>query len=48
VRLGGHVVGGVEDVMFVLTGAKPGSKLKAVVLRDGKEIAVDLVLDARR
>lgn len=48
VRLGGHVVGGVEDVMFVLTGAKPGSTLKAVVVRDGKEMPFDVTLEARR
>jgi hypothetical protein len=46
VRLGGHVVGGVEDVMFVLTESKPGATMNAVVLRDGKELAVDVTLDA--
>ena len=46
VRLGGHVVGTVEDVMFVLTEAKPGALMPLVVLRDGKEIAVDVTLEA--
>jgi Tol biopolymer transport system component len=48
VLLGGHVIGRVEDVMFVLTDAKPGATLPAVVLRDGKEMKVDLVLEAAR
>jgi Tol biopolymer transport system component len=48
VLLGGHVIGTVEDVMFVLTDAKPGATLPAVVLRDGKEMKVDLVLEAIR
>lgn len=46
VRLGGHVVGGVEDVMFMLTQSKPGAHVKAVVVRDGQEIAVEVTLDA--
>jgi hypothetical protein len=46
VRLAGHVVGGVEDVMFVLTQHPPGARIRAVVNRDGKELAVDVTLDA--
>jgi len=45
VRLGSHVVGDVEDVMFVLTQSRPGTRMKVVVLRDGKELAVDVTLD---
>jgi hypothetical protein len=45
VRLGGHVVGGMDDVKFVMTQSKPGARMKAVVLRDGKELAVDVTLD---
>ncbi len=48
VRLGGHVIGGIEDVMFVLTDAKPGTKVPAVVLRDGIEMNVELALEAIR
>jgi Tol biopolymer transport system component len=48
VRLGGHVIGAVEDVMFVLTDAKPGTKMPATILRDGKEMNVDLELEAVR
>ncbi len=47
VRLGGHVIGNVEDVMYVLTDAKPGTKMPAVILRDGKEMNVELDLEAR-
>jgi hypothetical protein len=46
VRLGRHVIGGIEDVKFVLTQARPGSHVRAVVLRDGKEIAADVTLDS--
>jgi Tol biopolymer transport system component len=50
VRIGGHVVGGVEDVMFVLTGAKPGQHIKVVALREprGQEITADVVLEETR
>jgi Tol biopolymer transport system component len=44
VRLGRHIVGNVEDVMFVLTEARPGTVMKVVVLREGKELAVDVTL----
>ena len=46
VRLNGHLVGGVEDVMFMLTQSKPGTRMNAVVIRDGKEMAVEVILDA--
>ena len=46
VRLGGHLVGAIEDVMFVLTQSKPGTHVTVVVLRDGKELSVDVTLEA--
>jgi Tol biopolymer transport system component len=46
IRLGGHVVGGTDDVKFVMTQSQPGARMKAVVLRDGKELEVDVILDA--
>jgi hypothetical protein len=46
VRLGRHVVAGVEDVMFVLTQSKAGAVVEAVVVRDGKEITASVTLDA--
>jgi hypothetical protein len=45
-RLGGHLVGGTDDVKFVLTESKPGARLKALILRDGKELTVEVTLDA--
>jgi dipeptidyl aminopeptidase/acylaminoacyl peptidase len=48
VRLGGHVIGAVEDVMFVLTDAKPGTKMPATIIRDGKQMDVELDLEAVR
>ncbi|MGD0524027.1 MAG: M28 family peptidase [Polyangiaceae bacterium] len=45
VRLGGHVVGSTDDVKFVMTESTPGMRMRAVVLRDGKELSVDVVLD---
>ena len=48
VHLGDHLISGVEDLMFVLTESKPGSTMKAVVVRDGKEVTVDVTLQAAR
>jgi hypothetical protein len=48
VRLGDHVIGAVEDVMFVLTDAKPGAKIQATIVRDGKEMNVEMTLEAVR
>jgi S1-C subfamily serine protease len=45
VRLGEHVIGGIDDVKFVMTQEKPGAHMRAVVLRAGKEVAADVVLD---
>ena len=45
-RLGGHLVGGTDDVKFVMTQSKPGVPLKGVVLRDGKEMTVEVTPDA--
>jgi hypothetical protein len=46
IHLGDHAINGVEDLMFVLTETKPGTPLKAVFLRDGKEMTVDVTLQA--
>ena len=42
VRLGKSEVGSVEDLMFVLNASKPGETVPAVVLRDGKEVKIDV------
>jgi hypothetical protein len=45
VRLGGHLVGGTDDVKFVMTQSRPGARMRAVVIREGKELSVEVTLD---
>ncbi|MDF2698366.1 MAG: tolB protein precursor [Labilithrix sp.] len=42
VRLGKSEVASVEDLMFVLNSSKPGETVPAVVLRDGKEVKLEV------
>ena len=42
VRLGKSEVGSVEDFMFVLNASKPGEAVPAVVVREGKEVKLDV------
>jgi len=42
VRLGKSEVASVEDLMFVLNSHKPGETVPAVVIRDGKEVKLDV------
>jgi len=42
VRLGQHEIGSVEDLMYVLNASKPGERVTATALRDGKELKVDV------
>jgi S1-C subfamily serine protease len=44
VHLGDHAIAGVEDLMYVLTETKPGTTMKAVVVREGKELTVEVTL----
>ncbi len=48
VRLGKHAVGSVEDFMLALGTFKPGDRVDAVVLRDGKEVALKATLQESR
>jgi membrane-associated protease RseP (regulator of RpoE activity) len=48
VRLGEHPISGVEDLMYVLTESKPGTTMKALIVRDGKELAVEVTLQEGR
>ena len=48
VRLGKHEIGGVEDLMYVLNSAKPGETVKAVLLREGKEVTVEATFQEGR
>jgi S1-C subfamily serine protease len=42
VRLGTHDLGGVEDLMYVLNASKPGERVTAVVVREGKEVKMEV------
>jgi hypothetical protein len=42
VRLGKSEIASVEDLMFVLNSSKPGETVPAVVLRDGKEVKLEV------
>jgi hypothetical protein len=42
VKIGKSEIGGVEDLMFVLNASKPGETVPAVVLRDGKEVKLEI------
>ncbi|MBN1208737.1 MAG: M20/M25/M40 family metallo-hydrolase [Myxococcaceae bacterium] len=42
VKLGTHPIGGVEDLMYVLNASKPGETVTAVILRDGKELKLEV------
>jgi hypothetical protein len=49
IRLGKHPVGGVEDLMYVLNASKPGETVTAVVLREGKELRLEVTFqEAKR
>ena len=42
VRLGKAEIASVEDLMFVLNASKPGETVPAVVVRDGKEVKLEV------
>ncbi len=42
VRLGKHPIGGVEDLMYVLNASKPGETVTAIVMREGKEVSLEV------
>jgi len=42
IRLGLHSIGSVEDLMYALNASKPGQTVKAVVLRDGREVELSV------
>jgi len=48
VKLGKTQVGSVEDLMFVLMSAKPGESIGATVLRDGKELQLEVTFQEGR
>jgi Tol biopolymer transport system component len=48
VKLGPSAINGVEDLMFVLNASKPGETVPAVVVRDGKEIKLEVTFQESR
>ncbi len=48
VRCGRKAVGTIYDYMEIMSGFKPGDQLEVVVMRDGKEVKLDVKLEARR
>jgi hypothetical protein len=48
VRLGKSEIASVEDLMFVLNASKPGETVSAVVLRDGKEVKLEVTFQESR
>ncbi len=42
VRLGKSEIASVEDLMFVLNASKPGETVPAVIVRDGKELKLEV------
>lgn len=48
IRLGKSEIGSVEDFMFVLNASKPGETVPAVVLRDGKEVKLEVTFQESR
>jgi hypothetical protein len=42
IRLGKSEVASVEDLMFVLNASKPGETVPAIVIRDGKEVKLEV------
>jgi hypothetical protein len=41
VKLGAHLIGSVEDLMYVLNASHPGETVTAVVMREGKELRLE-------
>jgi hypothetical protein len=48
VRLGAHEIGSVEDLMYVLNASRPGERVKAAVLRDGRELTLEVTFQESR
>jgi Iap family predicted aminopeptidase len=48
VRLGSHEIGSVEDLMYVLNASRPGERVKAIVLREGRQLELDVTFQESR
>jgi S1-C subfamily serine protease len=47
IKLGRHDIRSIEDFMFVLNASQPGETARAVVVRDGKELTLEVTFEAR-
>jgi S1-C subfamily serine protease len=47
VRIGKHAIRSIEDFMFVLNSSQPGQTTTAGIVRDGKEISVEITFETR-
>lgn len=48
IRLGGHAIVNIHDMIFVLRSAQPGDKTTATVVRDGAELSVPVTYGQSR
>jgi len=48
IRLGSHDIGDVRDLMYALNASKPGQTMKAVVIRGGQRVELQVVLEESR
>jgi S1-C subfamily serine protease len=48
VRCGSKAVGTIYDYMEIMSHQEPGQKLEVCVVRDGKEVKLDVTLESRR
>jgi hypothetical protein len=48
VHLGTHAIGSVEDLMYALNASKPGETVTAQIVRDGRELRVQVTFQQGR
>jgi len=47
IRIGKHSIRSIEDFMFVLNSSQPGQTTTAGIVRDGKELSLEITFEAR-
>ena len=48
IKLGTHVIGSVEDLMYALNASRPGETVAAQIVRDGREMRIDVTFQQGR
>jgi len=48
ISFGGAAIANLQDFTFQLRSRKVGDVVKVIVLREGKELSVDVTLEARQ